>query len=92
VAVGVLFLTNQAENTDVNIIWQFGLHLTAFFVTALLCHLELARLRPSTGYLTEFYLFLSVGGALGGVFNALLAPIIFEDVIEYPLTDLTRCG
>jgi len=91
VAVGVLLLTNQAENIDVNIIWQFGLHVTAFFVTALLCHLELARLRPSTGYLTEFYLFLSVGGALGGVFNALLAPIIFEDVIEYPVVLIVAC-
>lgn len=91
VAVGVLFLTNQAENIDVNIIWQFGLHLTAFFLTALLCHLEFARLRPSTRYLTEFYLFLSVGGALGGVFNALLAPMIFEDVIEYPLVLIVAC-
>jgi len=91
VAVGVLFLTDQAENNDVNIILQFGLHLTAFFVTALLCHLELARLRPSTEYLTEFYLYLSVGGALGGVFNALLAPIIFEDVIEYPLVLIAAC-
>jgi len=91
VAVGVLFLTNQDENTDKNIILQFGLHLAAFFVTALLCHLELARLRSSARYLTEFYLFLSVGGALGGVFNALLAPIIFEDVIEYPLALIVAC-
>jgi hypothetical protein len=90
-AVGVLFLTNQAENTDVNIIWQFGLHLTAFFLTALLCHLELARLRPPTRYLTEFYLFLSVGGALGGVFNALLAPVIFNDVFEYPIVLIVAC-
>jgi hypothetical protein len=56
VPVGILFLTRQTENIGL----QFGLHLTAFFVTALLCHLELARARPSTRYLTEFYLFLSL--------------------------------
>ncbi|MFZ0147135.1 MAG: fused MFS/spermidine synthase [Xanthobacteraceae bacterium] len=87
VPVGILFLTSQ----DDNIILQFGLHLTAFFVTALLCHLELARLRPSARHLTAFYLFLSLGGALGGVFNALLAPIIFDDVIEYPLVLIVAC-
>jgi hypothetical protein len=91
VPVGILFLTSQEENLDQNTILQFGLHLTAFFVTALLCHLELARLRPSTRYLTTFYLFLSLGGALGGVFNALLAPIIFDDVIEYPLVLVVAC-
>ena len=91
VAVGVLFLTDQKENTDQNTILQFGLHLAAFFVTALVCHLELARLRPSARYLTEFYLFLSIGGALGGVFNALLAPVIFDDVIEYPLVLIAAC-
>jgi hypothetical protein len=87
VPIAILFLTSETEN----IILQFGLHLTAFFITALLCHLELARARPSTRYLTEFYLFLSVGGALGGVFNALLAPIIFDDVIEYPLVLIVAC-
>jgi hypothetical protein len=87
VPVGILFLTSETEN----IILQFALHLTAFFITALLCHLELARLRPSTRHLTKFYLFLSLGGALGGVFNALLAPIIFNDVIEYPLVLVVAC-
>ncbi len=87
VPVGVLFLTSETEN----IILQFVLHLTAFFLTALLCHLELARLRPSTQHLTQFYLFLSLGGAMGGVFNALLAPIIFKDVIEYPLVLIVAC-
>jgi len=63
----------------------FALHLAAFFATALLCHREVARLRPSASRLTEFYLFLALGGALGGMFNALLAPVVFARVIEYPL-------
>ncbi|MBI5528119.1 MAG: fused MFS/spermidine synthase [Deltaproteobacteria bacterium] len=60
-----------------------GLHLVAFFVAALVCHGELARARPPARHLTEFYLWMSVGGALGGAFNALLAPIVFENVLEY---------
>lgn len=60
-------------------------HLTTFFFTALLCHQLLAGRRPPPDRLTEFYLLLSVGGMLGGVFNALIAPVIFSMVWEYPL-------
>lgn len=63
----------------------YPLHLIVFFLTALVCHGELARRRPAPGHLTEFYLWLSVGGLLGGVFNALVAPVAFDAIIEYPL-------
>jgi len=61
------------------------LSLLAFFFAALVCHSRLAADRPSPGHLTEFYLWIAVGGVLGGVFNALVAPVIFDSVIEYPL-------
>jgi hypothetical protein len=61
------------------------LHLLTFFVAAMVCHGELARQRPPTQYLTQFYLWLSVGGVLGGLFNALVAPLLFNQVLEYPL-------
>jgi hypothetical protein len=61
------------------------LHLAAFFLVALVCHGELARDRPDASLLTDFYLTLSVGGALGGVFNAIVSPAIFWNVLEYPL-------
>ncbi|MFO0967002.1 MAG: hypothetical protein U0793_15650 [Gemmataceae bacterium] len=65
-------------------IW-FLIHGAAFFFTALLCHGELARDRPDPRHLTEFYLWLSVGGVLGGLFNALFAPLVFKTgAIEYP--------
>ncbi len=64
---------------------MFGLHLTAFFLLALLCHQRLAERRPPPSRLTEFYLLMSLGGALGGAFTALLAPIVFNGVWEYPL-------
>ena len=62
------------------------LHLVAFFTMALLCHQRLAESRPPVEGLTSFYLCLSVGGAMGGVFNALLAPILFNSVAEYSIT------
>ncbi len=68
-----------------------GLHLGAFFVAAMVCHGELARDRPPPAHLTEFYLWLSVGGVLGGVFNALVAPLVFDSVAEYPLTVVLAC-
>ncbi|HWJ15142.1 MAG TPA: hypothetical protein VNS10_15490, partial [Gemmatimonadaceae bacterium] len=60
-------------------------HLVAFFVCALACHLRLAELRPHAGRLTEFYLWLALGGAVGGAFNVVVAPALFNSVLEYPL-------
>ncbi len=62
-----------------------SLHLVSFFLTALVCHQALAARRPPAGRLTEFYLLMSLGGVIGGAFNAFLAPVIFNDVWEYPL-------
>jgi hypothetical protein len=67
------------------------LHLLTFFIAAMVCHGELAKSRPTTEHLTEFYLWMSVGGALGGVFNALIAPLIFKSVVEYPLVIVLAC-
>ncbi len=60
-------------------------HLIAFFLVAMLCHGELARRRPPARDLTAFYLALSLGGVLGGLFNALLAPLVFTTTLEYDL-------
>ena len=62
------------------------LHLLAFLAVALGCHCELARRRPPPEALTEFYLFLSIGGLVGGASVALLAPQLFDTVLEYPLS------
>jgi len=66
-------------------IFIFLLHLATFFFTALMCHQLLARRRPRPDRLTEFYLLMSLGGVVGGVFNALIAPTVFNTVVEYPL-------
>jgi SAM-dependent methyltransferase len=67
------------------------LHFIAFFAVALVCHGRLARLRPSAGHLTEFYLWMSIGGAVGGIFNTLVAPLIFVTTAEYPLGLVAAC-
>lgn len=70
-------------------VWlELVIHLAGFFVAALYCHGELARDRPEAGALTEFYLWVSAGGALGGVLNALVAPVVFSSIVEYPLVVL----
>ncbi len=64
---------------------MIGVHLVAFALVATYCHASLASRRPRVERLTEFYLLLSVGGALGGAFNAIVAPAVFPDAYEYPL-------
>jgi hypothetical protein len=72
--------------------WLLPLHLIVFFVTALVCHGELAATKPPPSRLTDFYLCIAVGGMFGGIFNALLAPALFDSVLEYPLTILIACA
>ncbi|MFS8909276.1 spermidine synthase [Synechococcus sp. OH2] len=65
--------------------WVLLLHLGAFGLVSWFCHSQLARSRPPAQQLTQFYLWLAVGGSLGGLFSALLAPQVFETLLEYPL-------
>jgi hypothetical protein len=65
--------------------WFIPLHLATFFCAALLCHRELAAQRPHVSHLTEFYIWMSLGGMFGGVFNTLVAPQVFATILEYPL-------
>ena len=61
------------------------LHSAAFFLAIMVCHGELAKHRPPTLYLTRFYLVMSFGGMLGGLFNTFVAPFVFNAVYEYPI-------
>jgi hypothetical protein len=61
------------------------------FNTSMVCHGRLAQDRPDTQFLTEFYLIIAIGGSLGGVFNALLAPLIFDSILELPLVLVLAC-
>ena len=59
--------------------------LLAFLVTSLLCHAQLYKRRPEAARLTDFYLCISLGGVLGGIFAALLAPLLFTGTLEFPV-------
>lgn len=87
----VLAVLLLCEDMQPPIFVAIFLHLLALFIAALFCHGELARDRPSPRALTEFYLWMAVGGVLGGLFNALLAPLIFTRVVEYPLVLVLAC-
>ena len=62
-----------------------GFCLVVFTIAALSCHMQMASLRPSSRYLTGFYLMVALGGALGGTLNAFIVPALFNKVLEFPL-------
>lgn len=68
-----------------------ALHLAAFVAVSLVCHRTLAEQKPAVSHLTRFYFILALGGAAGGVFNGVVAPLVFDDVVEYPLALALAC-
>lgn len=68
-----------------------GAHMLLLFFASVVCHRGLAERRPPVARLTEFYLLMSIGGVLGGAFNGLVAPWLFDDLYEYPLAIAMVC-
>jgi len=77
--------------TKIKVLPQIGSYSLALFVVGMICHGELARLKPSSTYLTNFYLMIALGGALGGIFVVLIAPLIFPAFWEFQ-TAFLGCG
>lgn len=75
----------EADQFDYDPVFQGLFYLTSLFLGCMVCHGELARLKPAKRYLTEYYLMISAGGALGGVFVALICPVLFVWYAELPL-------
>jgi hypothetical protein len=80
---GVIVLL--AAGVEQKLLLTLGGHQLCFFVIAMACHGELARTRPAARYLTGFYVALSFGGMIGGLFAGLIAPFTFSWVAEYPI-------
>jgi len=80
-----------AEGAKPSIQWLILLHMITLFVVAMVCHGELARDRPSAKYLTEFFMWMSFGGVVGGLLNSLVAPVLFNGYFEYPLILVLAC-
>ena len=80
---GVVILL--AFGGEQNLLLTLGGHQFCFFLIAMACHGELARTRPAAKYLTGFYVALSFGGMVGGLFAGLIAPFTFSWIAEYPI-------
>ncbi|MDQ8727829.1 fused MFS/spermidine synthase [Bradyrhizobium sp. LHD-71] len=80
---GVVYLL--AFGGERNLLLTLGGHQLCFFVIAMACHGELARTRPAAQHLTGFYVALSFGGMVGGLFSGLIAPYAFSWIAEYPI-------
>jgi hypothetical protein len=82
VAVGSMAYGLAPENENTNIKVMIPLFAAGLFVCCMVCHGELARLKPHPRRLTSFYVMIAAGGALGGVFVALIAPRVFSGFHE----------
>lgn len=65
-----------------------GLNLLFFTVSVIICHRELYARRPGVGDLTQFYFFMSLGGVIGGALASLVAPLVFQRLVEFSLLAL----
>lgn len=86
VAFGImcwLLMSDPTERPEMKAV--IALFAIAFFLACMVCHGELARLKPHPAHLTVFYFMISLGGALGGVFVALIAPAAFNAYYEFPI-------
>jgi hypothetical protein len=75
-----------ASDGNPNVAWAIPTFVAALFIGCMVCNGELARLKPDPRYLTGFYLTIALGGALGGVFVAIVAPHVFHTYLELPLS------
>ena len=71
---------------------ELTLYFAAMFFTCMVCHGELVRLKPDPRHLTEFYLLISAGGALGGIFVGLVAPLVFTTFFEWSIAVVASCA
>ena len=82
--IGVIWALKKG--VDMDILTQVSLHCGALFVSCMVCHGELYRLRPEPTRLTQYFLGISAGGALGGLFVAVLAPLWFNGYWEFHIS------
>jgi hypothetical protein len=90
--VSILILNPLIFSVQVPTVPACLVHLVTFFLIALVCHTELANRRPDAAGVTQFYFCVSIGGAAGGIFNALIAPLIFSSIYEYYLALAAACA
>jgi hypothetical protein len=90
-ALGAAAFALYYNRGNLNIKWSIPIFLAALFIGCIACHGELARLKPDPRHLTNFYLMVALGGAIGGLFVAIGAPHLFHTYAELPLS-LVACA
>jgi hypothetical protein len=85
VALGAMAFAIYADQGNPTIWWALPTFVAGLFVCCMVCHGELVRVKPDPRHLTSFYLMVSLGGALGGLFVAIIAPHVFHSYIELPI-------
>jgi spermidine synthase len=85
ISLGTMAFTMYTESANPSVRWAIPIFSVALFTSCMVCHGELARLKPNPRFLTLYYLMISVGGAVGGLFVALAAPRLFQTDLELPL-------
>jgi hypothetical protein len=84
-AAGAAYPLLRAAGISSNYLYELAFAFSAMFMACMICHGQLVRLRPDPTHLTEYYLLISAGGALGGIFVSLIAPSIFTTHFEWAL-------
>lgn len=83
--ISAAFTIVLAYGPEFELIVQIGVYSVLLFICCMICHGELVRLKPHPRHLTSFYLMISIGGAVGGIFVSLIAPYLFKGYWELPL-------
>ena len=92
-AIVLMAATGQLYGRLYGNFWLLGANaLTAFTAACMVCHAELVRRQPPVRRLTAYYLAMSMGGAIGGAFVAVVAPLVFDAFHELPLLLVAACG
>jgi hypothetical protein len=90
-ALGWMAFSIFTAEGNYHIKYAIPIFSAGLFLCCMLCHGELAMRKPAPKYLTSYYMMISLGGALGGIFVALIAPNVFRTFLELPIA-LTACG
>lgn len=92
-AVGVFGLMIALDKgSQMSLGWLVAIYSFGMFGCSMICHGELFRLRPQPSHLTAYYLAISIGGAVGGILVALVAPIVFSIFLEFHIGLFACCA
>jgi len=75
----------HGPQVEMSFVLALSIYFTSLFFVCLVCHGQLARLRPAPSHLTSYYLMIAAGGALGGLLVSLVAPLLFTSYLEWKI-------